>query len=159
MKVFHINLLTGLGFFAGSIYVIWEARNLEYYTPLGPGGGFFPFWLGAVMAGITLGWLVQEIKNKDNRNSLFLAKDADIARVILPIIALLAVSVFMNIIGFQLTIFLFLIFLIKFLGRQSFSISLTVAFLGSFGVYYVFTRFLDIILPTAAIKFLANLGL
>lgn len=157
--MYSLCVLTGLGFLAGSIYVIWESRNLEYYTPLGPGGGFFPFWLGAIMAGLTLGWLVQEINNKENRNVLFWAKDADIARVILPIIGLIAVSVLMDIIGFQLTIFLFLIFLIKFLGRQSLFRSMTVAFLGSFGVYYIFTHFLDIILPKAAIKFLANLGL
>lgn len=157
--MFLLCLLSGLGFLAASIYVVWESRNLEYYTPLGPGGGFFPFWLGIIMAGLTCGWLVQEIKNTNNRNALFLAKDADISRVILPIIALVVVSLFMNTLGFQLTIFLFLICLLKFLGRQSFGISLIVAILGSFGIYHVFTRFLDVILPTTAIKFLSNLGL
>lgn len=159
VNLFFLCLLTGLGFLAASIYVIWESGNLEYYTPLGPGGGFFPFWLGIIMAGLTLGWLIQEIRNRDNIKSPLMVKDATITRVILPIVALVAVSGFIDILGFQITMFLFLIILLKILGKQNFFVSLVVALLGSFGVYHIFTRFLDVTLPVSSIKFLSNLGI
>lgn len=159
VNVFFLCLLTGLGFIAASIYVVWESGNLEYYTPLGPGGGFFPFWLGIIMAGLTFGWLIQEIRNKDIIKSPLMTKDASITRVILPIVALVGVSVFINTFGFQITMFLFLIILLKILGKQNFFVSLVVALLGSFGVYHIFTRFLDVTLPVSSIKFLSNLGI
>lgn len=155
----RVAQVVAICFLGVSAFVIWESWDLEYYTNLGPGPGFFPFWLGIIMGVLSFVWLIQEIKGMDNRKSSFLAKDANLTRVILPILALLAVAYSMNILGFQLSMFLFLIFLLKILGRQNLLVSLLVALLGSFGVYHIFTRYLDIILPIAIFKSLANLGL
>lgn len=154
-----ISLTIALVFLGMCAYVIWESKDLEYYTMLGPGGGFFPFWLGVIMGGLTLGWLIQEIRREEKNESPFFPQGADIMRIIFTIIALVAISSFINLLGFQLSMFLFLTFLIKILGRQGLAVSLVVAFLGSFGVYHIFTRFLDVMLPVSTIKFLSNLGL
>ncbi len=34
-----------------SALVVWGPLNLEYYTKLGPGAGFFPLWLGVTKGG------------------------------------------------------------------------------------------------------------
>jgi len=154
-----IYLFVGLGFLCISIYVVWESKNLEYYTKLGPGGGFFPFWLGIIMGGLSLGWLLQEIRVKDKREFHFFPEGADIIRIILTVLALVGTACFMNFLGFKLTMFFFLMFLIKILGKQSLISTFLVAFLGSFGVYYLFANYLDVMLPKATIKFLSNLGL
>ena len=65
----------------------------------------------------------------------------------------------MNLLGFQLTMFLFLVFLLMVLGRQALWVTLVVALLGSVGVYHLFGGYLDVSLPAATVKFLANLGL
>ncbi len=155
----RVALTIGLSFLGISGYIIWASKDLEYYTKLGPGGGFFPLWLGVIMSGLTLIWLIQEIRKKERIDHPFIPAGADIMRIIFTIIALLAVSLLMDLIGFQLTMFFFLIFLLKILGKQSLLISLIVALLGSFGIYHIFTRFLDVILPMASLKFLSNLGI
>ncbi len=52
-----------------------------------------------------------------------------------------------------------LVFLLMVLGRQALWLTLVVALLGSIGVYRLFGAYLDVPLPPAAVKFLANLGL
>lgn len=153
-----VSLITGLIFLGISIYIIWESLDLEYYTKLGPGGGFFPFWLGIIMAFLTGGWIIHDLR-KDKGNSSFLSTEADLTRIISIIASLLAVSGLMNFLGFQLTMFLFLTFLLKLLGRQSFLATLITAISGSFLVYHIFIRYLDILLPPSSIKFLSALGL
>ena len=55
--------------------------------------------------------------------------------------------------------FLFLLFMLMILGRQTIWMTLIIALVGSVGVYHLFGRYLDVQLPTASLTFLANLGL
>jgi len=45
------------------------------------------------------------------------------------------------------------------LGKQKILTTLSVAFVGSFGVYFVFTHFLYVELPKASLSLLSALGL
>ena len=40
-------------------FIVWQALRLQYYTPLGPGAGFFAVWLGALLGLLALVQLVQ----------------------------------------------------------------------------------------------------
>jgi hypothetical protein len=42
--------LVALGFGLLGLWVMWYAVDLVYYTPVGPGPGFFPMWLGGALA-------------------------------------------------------------------------------------------------------------
>jgi putative tricarboxylic transport membrane protein len=133
---------------------------LEYYTNLGPGPGFFPLWLGVVMGGLSLVWLVRVSgRSEMAKASAFLPQRAGLVRILSILTALAAMSALMNLLGFQLTMFLFLVFLLMVLGRQALWLTLVVALIGSIGVYRLFGAYLDVPLPPAAVKFLANLGL
>ena len=149
-----------LCFVALSAYVVWESRDLEYYTNLGPGPGFFPLWLGVVMGALSLAWLVQSSgKSGKPEDRAFLPPRAGIVRILSILAALAAMAGFMTLLGFQLTMFLFLVFLLMVLGRQALWVTLVVAFLCSVGVYHLFGSYLDVALPAASVKFLAGLGL
>jgi putative tricarboxylic transport membrane protein len=140
---------------------MWESWNkMEYYTPLGPGAGFFPFWLGALLGGLGIVWLVQVSRRSGNREEgPSLPPRGGIVRILSIIVSVAAVSAFMNLLGFQLTMFLFMIFMLMILGRQTIWTTLIIALMCSVGVYHVFGRYLDVQLPAASLAFLANLGL
>jgi hypothetical protein len=55
----RVYQIPGLAFLAFSAYLVFESRQMEYYADLGPGPGFFPFWLGVLLAVLSLVWLVQ----------------------------------------------------------------------------------------------------
>jgi hypothetical protein len=101
------------------------------------------------MGALSLVWLAQVLAQKGSpEDAAILPERAGIARILSTLAALVAVAGFMNLIGFQLAMFLFLVFLLRFLGRQALWVTLVVALL-----------YLDVPLPSAAVKFLAPLGL
>lgn len=152
--------IAALCFAVFSALVVKESLDLEYYTKLGPGAGFFPFWLAASLGILALVWLIQVSRRSGApKQGAFFPKRAGIIKIVSILAALLAMAGLMTPIGFQLSMFLFLVFLLGVLGRQKLWMTLIIAVLGSVGVFHVFGGFLDVPLPAATIPFLANLGL
>lgn len=156
----RIQQIAALLFMVGSALVVWEAWNFEYYSKLGPGAGFFPFWLGTTLGVLSFIWLVQVSRRSGKpKEGAFLPKEGGTGRILSILASLVVLGCLMNLIGFQLTMLLFLVFLLMILGRQKLMVSLIIALLGSVGLYHVFVRYLDVPLPVASLAFLASLGL
>ena len=133
---------------------------MEYYSRLGPGAGFFPFWLGTALGVLSFIWLVQVSRPSGNPNEgAFLPKEGGTGRILSILASLVVLGILMNLIGFQLSMFLYMVFLLMVLGRQKLLMTVIVALACSVGVYHVFVRYLDVPLPVASFAFLANLGL
>ncbi|HTU02907.1 MAG TPA: tripartite tricarboxylate transporter TctB family protein [Candidatus Sulfotelmatobacter sp.] len=156
----RVHQVAALCFVAFSTFVVWESWTLEYYTSLGPGAGFFPFWLGAALGGLTLAWLVG-LSRPAGRPAAgaFLPDRGGIARILALIAAMLAVASVLNFLGFQVTMFVFLVFTLMILGKQPVWLTLVIALAGSVGVYHVFGGYLDVQLPESSMGWLAKLGL
>ena len=148
-------------FLAFSAYLMWDSwNNMEYYTPLGPGAGFFPFWLGALLGGLGIVWLVQVSRRSGNtEEGPSLPPRGGIVRILSIIVSVVAVSALMDFLGFQLAMFLFMIFMLMILGRQAIWTTVIIALMCSVGVYHLFGRYLDVQLPASSLAFLAKLGL
>ena len=143
-----------------SALVVWGSLSLEYYTKLGPGAGFFPLWLGLAMGGLSLVWLAQVSRRTGKPVSpASFPERAGIVRILAIIASLAGAALVMNVLGFQVAMFLLLIFLLLVLGRQSLWLTVIIALAGSVGVYRVFVTYLDVPLPAASLAFLAKLGL
>ncbi len=156
----RIHQVSALIFMAVSAFMMWESWGLEYYTPTGPGAGFFPFWLGAVMGGMSLIWLVQvsmKAGRPEERN--FFPDLKGRVQIISMIAALVLTALLMNLLGYQLSMFLFFLFMLLFIGKQSIWISLVISVIGSVGVYHVFVKFLDVQLPLSSLSLLNQLSL
>ena len=80
-------------------------------------------------------------------------------QIISMIAALVLTATLMDLLGFQLAMFLYLVFMLMFMGEQSIWMSLVIAAIGSAGVYHLFGKFLDVRLPPSSLSMLAQLGL
>ena len=141
-------------------YVVWQSHGMTVYDEMGPAGGFFPFWLGIVFTGLSAIWLGQVSLQPQPPVEVGFFPDRPATLRILSIVGAMAVFVLLaDVIGYQLSMFAFLMFLFSALGRKNPLLILAISIIGSFGVYYVFGHWLDVHLPTASIEFLANLGL
>ena len=120
---------------------------------LGPGPGFFPFWLSLIGIALTGGMLVQLA-----RGSIF----ADGAIEILPdrqtafqagavLFALIAAAALIEPLGFRLTMLPFIAGLLLALGARSLIAIALTAVVGSFGVFHVFYYWLKVPLPIGAL--------
>ncbi len=141
-------------------YVAWQSHGMTLYDEMGPGGGFFPFWLGMVFIVLSAIWLAQvSLRPQPAMEAGYVPDRAATLRILSIVVAMVVFVLLADIIGFQLSMFAFLTFLFVALGRQNLLVTLFLSVVGSFGIYYVFGHWLQVQLPAASIDFLANLGL
>ena len=157
-RVYQVASLVVL---VGAIYVMAESRtNIDYYTKYGPGPGFFPFWCGALMALLSLIWLGQvSLRPVEGRAADLIPHRLGSVRVMAVMLALCLIALLMGILGFQLSMFIFLLILLAAMSRQNPLVSMGVAVAGSLLMTYLFRDTLDVQLPRSSIELLQNLGL
>lgn len=162
---------TPLALAALSAAVIFTSFGLGYWTTLGPGPGFFPFWIGVLLGLSSLVWLFQAHRGNPNvvpqpespitldTDAVSTAPTAKKRPIWIVLLSLVILASLLELIGFQLSMFAFLLFQLKFQGGRKWLLSLIIALAGSFGVFYLFTEVLQVTLPTSSMDFLENLGL
>ncbi len=155
-----VYLVIGLAFLAVSAYVMVGAFGLEYFTPIGPGPGFFPFWLGAGLAVVTVVWLVGiYLRPNEPLPEGFFPNRKAVSRLVCVLGGMVLFVLLGESLGFRITMLGFLLGMLFSLGRRSAFVTIAVALAGSFGSYYLFHDLMGVHLPLATIGFLKNLGL
>lgn len=134
--------------------------SMNYYTELGPGPGFFPFWLSAIMGILTIVWLVRVlIGPREPLPEGLLPNRSGALRILSVLAALIVYALVSDILGFRVSMLAFLLFVLYGPGRQSVPMTIAIAILGSFGTYHLFHDVLDTHLPLSSIGILEDLGL
>lgn len=160
MTMTRVNQAGSLVFLAVSIYVLWETSTLDYLSSLGPGPGFFPLWLGIAMAGLSVAWFIQTtVRPAEPMEEGYLPDRGGVVRIASVLVSLTVLGALLEVVGFQLASFAFLLFLLVALGRQNLILTFFLSAVGSLGTFYLFKMWLHVPLPTASIPFLASLGL
>ena len=149
------SVLVGIGAFAAvGVYVLVNSVDLGLWTSLGPGPGLFPFAMGAVLAAMAVVWLIQELRRPSET-----AEGVDRGLVIAVVLSLTILAAVMDLLGFQLSMFLFLMYHLKLRGGRSWVSSLITALAGSVGAFYAFNYGLNVSLPVSAFPLLNTIGL
>jgi putative tricarboxylic transport membrane protein len=132
------------------LFALWQSSLLAMTDRLGPGPGFIPFWLAILGAGFALALLFDTFRTPASTGSdddSLIPKGDGARRVASVLIALVLVTLTLELLGFQIALFLFSAGLVIALGERRWLVILLFAAGGSFGVYYLFTRWLDVLLP------------
>jgi len=142
-----------VAFVALAIFWLIVSFQYPYKDRLGPGPGFFPFWLSIITGALALALLFQTSLAKSSAGGLAtLLPDRQGALRILAILAALIGSLaLLDPLGFRISLFLFLLFLPFALGERTWWISLIFAAAGSFGVFHVFYYWLKVPLPVGVL--------
>ena len=147
IEVRRLHQLAAVLLIAASGYVLSAALSLEYYTSIGPGPGFFPFLVGAAILLLSGIWLVQITRDRSTALAEIVQPDwMGALRVLFVLGALVAFVLGVGTFGFVITMFAFLLLLIRGIGRHSWPLSLVISLGGSVGVFYLF-HWLEVSLP------------
>lgn len=140
--------VTALVLFALSALIAYEALQLKYYTRLGPGPGFFPFWLSVCLAALSVAMFYQAtFRKSDPRPADFVDSRTGYLRAGCMCIAWVWATVMLERLGYRLTMLVFFPVLLLTLGRVRWYTIAAVTLLGSMVTFYIFTIKLSAPLP------------
>jgi putative tricarboxylic transport membrane protein len=163
MTRFAVMLLTlaVLALLGGGLAL--HGLTLRYWTPLGPGPGFFPVWIGSMLslACLTMGveiWRARgtngmapaSARSVDPLDASFMDDPQSTRRWLAVLGSLVLLWFGLYFLGFRLSILLFVLFVPPLLEAQSWRLRLALAVVFGLLVPWVFERHLMVDLPQAA---------
>jgi hypothetical protein len=149
-----------------AIYLTIESARLGLWSSFGPGPGFFPFALAIALGLLAIAWFVQSLRGTaatrgtaGTQGTAISSRSApvDRAHAIAVVASLVLLAATMNVLGYQLAMFLFLVFHLKVRAGRGCALTLILALVGSIGIYHGFDQGLMVQLPKS--MFLAGWGL
>lgn len=131
MTVRTAELLVAIVLAIMSAGIMWKSTelNIGWVRGSGPGGGAWPFWLAAGMLGTCIWTIVRwfrRVTPQSRSTELFMTKDT--MAIVGPIVVgLVLLMVGTHTIGMYLSVFLFMIAFVRFLGRHSWVTTIALA--------------------------------
>ena len=146
--------VTGIIVLAFSLALMEGSRRLPPSATFGPGAGFLPFWLGALMAVFSILLLVKACRQPVATADKALFPNH---RVLIPVGAtigsLAAYILVLDRLGFLLGTGLLTAFLLGVVEREKWPTAVLVAVLNAVGLYVVFHVLLGVSLPKSVLGF------
>ena len=148
--------VTGIITFVICLVTMWEALNLSMFDRLGPGSGFFPFYLGLIGAAMSavIVWQVarapitapRDDAAPDQAGGIF-PRGAMLWRAVAILGTSAVATAALDWLGFRISISLFSAGLLLALGEFRWWVLLSFAVIAGFGLFHVFNNWLDVLLP------------
>jgi putative tricarboxylic transport membrane protein len=119
-----------------------------------PGPGFFPAVIGGVLSSLSAALLVTAARRQGpSEKKSFWKHEGSWAKILPSLLSLVFYLVFLDILGYLLTTSLFILFLLKFVGRKGWGASILMALIVSVSSYALFRMGLGVLLPRGLIPF------
>jgi len=135
-------------------YFAFESFQLSLRDALGPGPGFFPFWLGMLGVVLAVFLLTQLQLNRVDLGTEALVFDrAGLRNAVRVLVGLIVATALLDVVGFRLSMLLLIPYLLVVLGVRNWVAVGICAVAGSFGVYHVFFDLLKVPLPAGIFGF------
>lgn len=117
-----------------------------------PGAGFLPFSVGVLMFLLSLILFIQSFSKEEEGRKALWAKGGT-GRVLLILLSLVLYGLFLEKLGFILTTFLLMGFLLLAIGKVRKSVVVLLSLISSLGCYGVFQVWLNVQLPKGIFGF------
>jgi putative tricarboxylic transport membrane protein len=151
--VHRADQLAGLALLLfGVCYAGAAAIQYPYWSSTGPGSGFFPIWLGAIMAVLALLLLARAARSRDAGGS-WLPRGHGLTRLATVVAATALFVAVLRTLGMMLATALFLTGILRFVEGYRWSAALGIAVATALVNYLVFAYWLQVPFPTGLIGF------
>ncbi len=149
-----IDCISGLFLLVLGIGIFLASFTYPIGTLRAPGGGLFPLLASILLMALAGVITIQAFmkKQEETTQPFFSGKEA-LKRVLIGLVALLGFRYLLPFIGFGFSVFLFVLFLAKYLGHYNWKVSLLFSALTAVAVYYLFQVWLKIPMPTPLLRF------
>ena len=121
-------------------------KQYQWWGPGGPGPAFLPFWLGLVMAFLALGMLIRSLKQQYTGDA-WLPRGEGLRDMLVVLGVTVAFVALLRVTGMVLGTAIYLVVLVRYLGRHPWWLTLLVAAAAAGFNWLVFVRWLRVPMP------------
>ena len=133
-------------------YTATAAGRYTYWTATGPGSGFFPFWLGLVLAVLSTLLLVSAVRRPDP-GPAWLPTGHGAARFVVVVLVTAVFIALMPLLGMVLGTAVFLAVLLRMLEGHSWRATVAVAVGAAVANWAIFVLWLKVPFPVGVLGF------
>ena len=123
---------------------LYESSKLPFGTVHSPGQGFFPWWTAAAIALLAVVLLFQALTSRFRATEETVSRITSVASLL---IVLAAYTFLLDLIGYLLCTFVLVLFMLRVIDRQRWTVALGMAAVAAVGSYVVFAMWLSVPLP------------
>jgi hypothetical protein len=146
------DLLSGSVFFVLAILLFFQAYKLTVWEEQGPAEGFFPMGLSLVFAGLSLLILIQALLKPAEAGERVRIIDPNRKKFFAYVGLFFGFGILFPIVGYTLTLAMFLVIILRWAEKQSWKIALLVTILLIGGSNLLFVRILNISIPEGVLS-------
>lgn len=140
--------LLGLG-----LFILFQARALGFGSIRAPQTGFFPSLLACLLLICSLVLLGQALRQSASTASLWTVDAKGWKRIGLVFLVLIGFALSLEIVGYLISTFFLVAFLLRAIEPQRWSTVITIALAAALVSYLIFARFLSVPLPRGFLGF------
>jgi len=132
-----------------SLWLILESLQFDYLSEFGPGPGFEPFWLGIILAILSIALLINTFIRPPRKedDAPRLPGMAALGRVGLIMLLTAGLALALNTVGFTLTVFVYVTLIMFMLEHFSILKSMFYGIMLSGSIYLIFGYWMEINFP------------
>jgi putative tricarboxylic transport membrane protein len=121
-------------------------KNYQWWGAGGPGPAFMPFWLGLVMALLALMMLIRSLKENDPGQA-WLPRGEGLRDMLAVLAVTVAFVALLNVTGMVIGTALYLLVLVRYLGRHRWWVAVSIALAAAGFNWLVFVHWLRVPMP------------
>jgi putative tricarboxylic transport membrane protein len=141
------NLIAAACLAAFGIYVILGAERLDYTSEVGPGPGFFPFWIGTGLVVFAVGLILTNLLSSQRAPIKTSASWTAAGRALAGWFGLALTIVLFGLLGFAVSFVLLTIFFIAVLDRRPLLIATGIGVAMALAFHVLFVIALNVSMP------------
>jgi hypothetical protein len=153
------DLMSGFLFFILGLFLVFKSMQHPVWSSFGPDEGFFPFTIAILIIGLSLAIIIKSFILTRHQKKEELLEEKEIKPVSIFRVSsygamMMLFGLLIERIGFLASSTLFMIFILKFVERKGWKLTILVG-LGTIIIsYIIFVYFLRVHLPRGVIKWL-----
>jgi len=145
------DVISGAVLAALGVYIFTQSRAWDYYTPDGPGPGFFPSWYGALMAALSLLLIWNALRNDSSQGDSI--DWCSTGRALTTWLAFAVSVALMEPLGFLISFALLTFFIVAVIFRRPPVTAAVTAVVAALAFHLTFPVLLNVPLPVGLLGF------